>query len=81
MNNKHEPIRQQIETHGTLYAISSNNEKELMSKLKGKVSFYSLNLRKIEPNTVATVFIIRTAKPMRWIDFIKMFTKSFSDEL
>ena len=50
--------------------LTLEDEKKLMQQIQNKISFYSLSLRKINPETVASTFIVRTHKPIRWRDFI-----------
>ena len=50
--------------------ISVEEEEEILRRIKGKITFYSLTLRKVNPETVSSSFIVRTYKPIKWRDFI-----------
>jgi len=48
----------------------SRIEEELLRRVRGRLTFYSFTLRRIKPDTVASCFIVRTHRPVRWRDFI-----------
>jgi len=54
-----------------------------MGKMRGKLKFYSpiIPKEKVKPDTVATMFVVRTYKPIKWIDFIKRISIALEDIL
>jgi len=56
---------------------------EAARRMRGKLKFYSYpDLReKIRENTFDTIFIVRTYKPIRWIDFIRRVSLALEDLL
>lgn len=66
---------------GNIHPVTPENEKRIMDSIKGKLSFYSFTLRKVNPDTVATTFIVRTHRPIRWEDFIRKVAVSLEELL
>jgi len=66
-----------IELRNKRKRLSSNSlphvqltEREIADMIKGKMKFYSLSLRKPNPDSFASTFIVATTKPLKWRDFI-----------
>jgi len=64
--------RELLENEGlpSLDLTDSRIEEELLRRVRGRLTFYSFTLRRIKPDTVASCFIVRTHRPVRWRDFI-----------
>ena len=76
-----ERIKRKIFATHQFHDITPTEEKEVMDKMRGKLRFYSLTLQKVKPDTVATTFIVRTYKPIKWIDFIQRISIALEDIL
>ena len=61
--------------------ITAEDLDEAARRMRGKLKFYSLTLQKVREDTDATVFIVRTYKPIRWIDFIRRVSLALEDLL
>lgn len=61
--------------------VSAEDLDEIARHMRGRLKFYSLTLQKVREDTVATVFIVRTYKPIRWIDFIRRVSLALEDLL
>jgi len=64
--------------HDVDYAMS---DEEIAKRMRGKLKFYSLTLQKVREDSVATIFIVRTYKPIRWIEFMRRVYLALEDLL